>query len=196
MRSDQDPDEYLYIMDSCRNRLNACNSPECPTDRQYEDILMQALPPEYKAIRQAHLKRGNFGLAHTRCMMAAIYTDNLARSCSDSFRGIAGRGPVMHAVTRDRNDIKFHFCGCVGHFKIKCPLRFKKQQENDGQQPHHRERQQNRPRRQHQRNRGGGRGPVWCSYHKTTSHSDADGLAGGANRLTATLTLLQPGLRG
>ena len=53
MRSDQGRDEYLYIMDSCRGRLNACDSPEGPTDRRYEDILLQALPPECKAIQQA-----------------------------------------------------------------------------------------------------------------------------------------------
>ena len=28
--------------------------------------------------------------------------------------------------------------------------------------------------RQQQRNRGGGRGPVWCSHPKPTSHSDAN----------------------
>ena len=126
MRSDEDPDEYLYIMDSCRDRLNACDPPEGPTDRQHEDILLQALPPEYKAIRQAHLERGNFGLADIRRMMAAIYADNLARSRSGSFRGIAGRSAAMQAMTRDRNDIKCHFCGRVGHFKIECPLRVKK----------------------------------------------------------------------
>ena len=80
----------------------------------------------------------------------------------------------MQAMTRDRNDIKCHFCGRVGHSKIKCPFRVKQQQENGGQQPQQREGQQNHPRRQHQRNREGGRGPVWCSCHKTTSNSDAD----------------------
>ena len=77
MRSDQDPDECIYIMDSCRDRLNACDPPGGPTDRQYEHMFLQALPPEYKAIRQAHLKRGEFGLADIRCMMAAIYAGNL-----------------------------------------------------------------------------------------------------------------------
>ena len=78
-------------------------------------------------------------------------------------------------MTRDRNDIKCHFCGRVGQFKIKCLLRVKQQQqENDGQQPQHREGQQNHPRRQHKRNCVGGRGPVWCSCRKTTSHSDTD----------------------
>ena len=54
--------------------------PEGPTEREQEDILLETLPPAYKAIRQAHLERGDFGLADIRRMMAAIYADNLARS--------------------------------------------------------------------------------------------------------------------
>ena len=148
MRPAQDPDEYLYIMDGCRDR-NTCDPPESPTDRQYEGILLKFLPPEYKAIRHAHLEKGDFGLADTRRMMAAIYAGNLAHSRSDSFRGIAGRDAAMQAVTRYRSDIKCHVCGRVGHFKIKCPLRVKQQQENDEQQQQQREGQQNHPRRQH-----------------------------------------------
>ena len=41
----------------------------------------------------------------------------------------------MQAMTRDRKDIKCHICGRVGHFKSKCPLCFKHQQQDDGQQP-------------------------------------------------------------
>ena len=50
MRSGQDRDGYLYIIDSCRNRLNACDPAEGPTGRQYEDIILQALPLEYEVI--------------------------------------------------------------------------------------------------------------------------------------------------
>ena len=119
--SDQDPDKTLYIMDSCRDRGNACDSPEGPTDRQYDDILLQALPSEYNAIRQAPLERGDFGLADIRRMMAVIYADNLARLRSDYFRSITGRGAAMQAMTRDRNDIKYHFCARVGQFKFNSP---------------------------------------------------------------------------
>ena len=174
MRSGQDPDEYLYIVDSFRDRLNACDPPEGPTDSQYEDIIPQAHPPEYKAIRRAHLDRGDFSLADIRRMMAAIYTDNLTRSRSDSFRGIAGHDAAMQAMTRNRNDIKCHICGRVSHSKSKCPRRFKHQQQDDGQQPQQREGHLNNPHRQHQQNSGGGRGPVRYSYYKTTAHSDAD----------------------
>ena len=43
MRSGKDPDEDLYIMDSCHDRLNATH--QGPTDRQHEYIILQALPP-------------------------------------------------------------------------------------------------------------------------------------------------------
>ena len=98
MRSEQDPDKYFYIMNSCRDRLNACDRPEGPTDRQYDDILLQASPPEYTAVRQAHLERGYFSLADIWRMMAANHADNLAVSRSNSFRTIAGRGATMQAI--------------------------------------------------------------------------------------------------
>ena len=179
MRSDQDPDEYLYIMDSCRDRLNACDPPEGPADRQFEDVSLQALPPEYKSIRQAHLERGDFGLADIRCMMAIIYADNLARSRSDSYRGVAGRDADMQAMTRDDYDIKCLFCGRVGHFKIKCPLRVKhQQQENNVHQPQQREGQQNHVKdnkttRADSNDKTVEAGEVPCGARTTTFHSDA-----------------------
>ena len=39
MRSGQGPDEYLYIMDSRCDRLNPCNRPGGPTDRQGVDNI-------------------------------------------------------------------------------------------------------------------------------------------------------------
>ena len=57
MRSGQDPAEYLYSTDNWRGRLNACDPPEGPTDRLYDDIIFKALQPEYKAVRQTHLER-------------------------------------------------------------------------------------------------------------------------------------------
>lgn len=33
MHSGQDPDEYFYIMDSRRDRRNACDPPESPIER-------------------------------------------------------------------------------------------------------------------------------------------------------------------
>ena len=117
MHPGQDPDDYLYHMDSCRDRLNACNPPEGPTDWQYEDNILQPLPSEYDHIRQTHLS--DFSLAYIRCMMAAIYADNLSRS--EPSKGIAGRGAAMQAVDRDRISIPCHYCDQFGHLKKKVP---------------------------------------------------------------------------
>ena len=73
MRPGQDPDDYLYHMDSCWKRLNACDPPEGPTDRQYEDIILHALPSEYGRICQTHLERRYFDLADIHRVIAAIY---------------------------------------------------------------------------------------------------------------------------
>ena len=69
MSPGQDPEDYLYHMDSCRDRLNACDAPEGPTERQYEDTILQDLPSEYDRIRQSPLERRDFGLADIRHMM-------------------------------------------------------------------------------------------------------------------------------
>ena len=47
MRSDKDPDDFLYKKDRCRDRLNSVTPKEGPSDRRYEDIILQCLPPEY-----------------------------------------------------------------------------------------------------------------------------------------------------
>ena len=59
MRSDEDPDNFLYKKDRCRDRLNSVTPKEFPSDRRYEDILLQFLRPEYDRIRQTHFEREN-----------------------------------------------------------------------------------------------------------------------------------------
>ena len=43
MRSDEDPDDFLYKKDRCRDRLNSVTPKEGPSDRRYEDIILQCL---------------------------------------------------------------------------------------------------------------------------------------------------------
>ena len=57
MRSDEDPDDFLYKKDQCCDRLNSVIHKEGPSDRRYEDIILQCLPPEYDRIRQTHFER-------------------------------------------------------------------------------------------------------------------------------------------
>ena len=117
LRSDEDPDDFLYKKDRCRDRLNSVTPKKGPSDRRYEDILFQCLPPEYDRIRQTHFERQDCSLADTRRMMSKIYADNLARSNSDSSRGIAGRGVAMQATRRDLSKIRCHYCNKFGHYK-------------------------------------------------------------------------------
>ena len=143
MRSDEDPDDFLYKKDRCRDRLNSVTPKEGPSDRRYEDIILQCLPPEYDRIRQTHFEREGRNLADIRRMMSKTYADNLARSHFDSSRGIAGRGVATQATGRNLSKINCYNCNKFGHFKNDCA---------DIKAAHH----QNRRRRQwHHKQRGG-----------------------------------------
>ena len=135
MRPGQDPDNCLYHMYSCRDRLNACDPPKGPTDRQYEDIIFQVLPSEYDRIRETHLERKHFGLADIHRIMAAIYADNLF--LSESSKDIAGRGAAMQEVDRDCTSVRCHYCDQFRLFKRKFPRRIKHQQQQRQQPVRH-----------------------------------------------------------
>ena len=184
--SDKDPDNFLYKKDRCHDRLDSVTPKEGPSDRRYEDILLQCLPPEYDRIRQTHFEREDCNLEDIRRMMSKIYADNLARSHSDSSRGIAGRGVAMQATGRDLSKINRYYCNKFGHYKNDCAnfkavhhpnrrCRQRHYKQRGGQQP-----DQPKPSEQPQQ-RGGGQ--MRCSYHKTTTHNDADCRATPANGL-------------
>ena len=120
MRSDDDPDDFLYKKDRCRDRLNSVTPKEGPSDRRFEDIFLQCLSPEHNRIRQTHFEREDCNLADIRRMMSKIYADNLARSHSDSSRGIAGRGVAMQAKGRDLSKINCYYCNKFDHYKNDC----------------------------------------------------------------------------
>ena len=123
MSPGQDPDEFLYELDTRRERLNACDPPEGPTYRQFEDIIPQALPPEHEHIRTPHREKPDFGIADIRRMMSVIYAANLARSSSTT--EIARHGAAMPTAEDSCRDIICHYCKRAGHFKNTCPLRAK-----------------------------------------------------------------------
>ena len=120
MHPDQDPDDQLNHMVSCRDRLIACDPPEGPTDRQYEGIVLQALPSEYDHIRQVHLERRYFGFADIRRMMAAIYADNL--SGSESSKDIAERGAAITGGGPGPHLYPMSLLRSIWAFKKKCLL--------------------------------------------------------------------------
>ena len=118
-------------------------------------------------------------------MMSKIYADNLARSHSDSSRSIAGRGVAMQATGRDLSKIKCYYCNKFGHYKNDCAdFKTAHHQNRRRRQRHLKQRaghqpDQPKPGGQQQQREGG---QMWCSYHKTSTHSDADCRTGPANR--------------
>ena len=75
MRSDGDPDDFLYKEDRCRDGLNSVTPMEGLLDLRYEDIILQCLPPEYDRMHQTHFEREDCNLADIRRMMSKIYAD-------------------------------------------------------------------------------------------------------------------------
>ena len=120
MLSDEDPDYFVYNKDWCRDCPNFVTPKEGLSDRRYEDIILQYFPPEYDRIRQTHFEREDCNLPDIRRVMSKTYTDNLARSNSDSSRGIVGRGVAMQATGRDLSNIDCHYCNKFGHYKNEC----------------------------------------------------------------------------
>ena len=184
MRPDDDPDDFLYKKDRCRDRLNSVALNEGPSDRRYEDIILQCLLPEYDRIRQTHVEREDCNIEDILRMMSKIYANNLARSHSDSPRGIAGCGVAMQATGRDLSKINCYHCIKFGHYNNDCTdfkaahhqnqrRRQRRHKQRGGHQP-----DQPKPGRQQQQ-KGGGQ--MWCSYPKTTTHNAADCRATPAN---------------
>ena len=166
----QNPDEFLCIMNGCRDPLNTSIPPECPKDRQYEEIL-QALPPDCDSIERAHLERWDFDRDKFRRIMTVIYADNLyCRSITSA--GIAGPSAAMKAMDRHLGEVQCHNCSMFGHSRRNFPNRFK-QQYQDGQHEQKLEKRQRTRGRQQNKKEGNG-GGIWCSYNKITIHRDAD----------------------
>ena len=193
-RSNEDPDDFLYKKDRCHDRLNPVTLKEGLSNRQYEDIILHCLPPKYDRIRQTHFEREDYNLADIRRMMSKICADNLARSNFDSSRDIAGRGVATHATGWDLSNTNCYYCNKFGHYKNDCAdfkvvhqrnqgRRRKQHKQRGGHQPH-----QPKPGEQQQQR---GRGKMWCSYHKTTTHDDADCRARPVNGLNDSAHFVQ-----
>ena len=120
-------------------------------------------------------------------MLSKIYADNLARSHSDSSRGIAERVVAMQATGRDLSKINCYYCNKFGHNKNNCAdFKAAHRQNWRRRQRHHKQRgghQSDQPKADSSSRGEGGGGQLWCSYHKTTTHNDADCRATPANGL-------------
>ena len=163
MKSGDDPDDFLYTMDGYCERLKDMGQPV--PDERYEDIIFQALPAEYDRVRTASYERRDFHLADIRRMTSALYIDCLSRPNSSLL--IACRRVAMQATRGDDSTIKCHYCGNPGHRQKNC-VAWIAAQCKDGNQQTTRSTPLGRWKR---KARGDGKS-MWCSFHKSTTHSD------------------------
>ena len=163
MKPDADPDNFLYTMDGFRERLEDMGQPV--PDERYEDIILQALPAEYERVRTASYERRDFHLADIRRMMSSLYIDCLSRPNNSSL--VAGRGVAMQATGGDDSATKCHYCGNPGHRQKNCVAWIAAQCKNINQQT-----TRSAPLGRSKKNAGGDSKPMWCSFHKSTTHSD------------------------
>ena len=150
--------QVLYTMDGYRKRLKDMGQPV--PDERYEDIILQALPAEYERVRTASYERREFHLADIRRMMSALYTDCLF--CPNNSLLVAGRRVAMQATGGDDSIIKCHYCGNSGHRQKNCVAWIAAQCKDRNQQT----------TRRWKRKAGGDGKSMWCSFHKSTTHSD------------------------
>ena len=163
MKSGDDPDDFLYTMDGFRERLEDMGQP-VPGER-YEDIILQALPVEYERVRTASYERRNFYLADIRRTMSALYIDCLSRPNNSPL--VAGREVAMQATGVDDSAIKCHYCGNLGHRHKNCVAWIAAQCKNGNQQT-----TRPTPLGRWKKKAGGDGKPMWCWFHKSTTHSD------------------------
>ena len=119
MEPGQDPDEFFFALDECRDLLEEMG--QAVHDESYEDIILQALPPEYERMRTSSYERRDFGLDDIRYMVHTIYVDNLSRSINA--KPIAGRGIAMQVVGHTSSDVQCsYYCKGFGGVTQDCAI--------------------------------------------------------------------------
>lgn len=106
--------------DRCHYRLDSVLTREGPSDRQYEDIILQCLPPEYDVIHETHSQTEDCNLVDIRRMMSKFYANNLTHTNAYSSRGVAGRGIAMQTTGWDFSTKVAHYCNKFIHYKNSC----------------------------------------------------------------------------
>ena len=163
MKSGDDPDDFLYTMDDFCERLEDMGQPV--PDERYEDIILQAIPADYERVRTASYERRDFHLADIRRMMSALYIDCLSHPYNSPL--VAGRGVAMQATGGDDSAIKCHYCDNPGHRQKNCVAWIAAQCKNGNQQT-----TRSTPLGRWKKKARGDDKPMWCSFHKSTTHSD------------------------
>ena len=98
-------------------------------------------------------------------MMSALYIDCL--SCPNNSPLVAGPGVAMEATGGDNSTIKCHYYGNPGHRQKNCVAWMVAQCKGGSQQT-----TRSTPLGRWKMKAGGDAKPMWCSFHKSITHSD------------------------
>ena len=139
--SRQDPDGYLYIMDSCLSHLIALQTTRGSKPTDNTNTSCSKLFHRITRLFTKLIWRGETSaFVDIRRTVVAFYAESLARSRSDSCRDIAGRGAAIQTMVRDREASSVTFVIVSVTSKVSAPSTpSARQQQNGGQQPQQRE---------------------------------------------------------
>ena len=82
-------------------------------DERYEDIILQALAPEYEKVRTASYARREFRLDDIRHMVHTLYVDNFSPSVNAM--PFVGLCIAMQVVGHTSSDVQCNYCKGFGH---------------------------------------------------------------------------------
>ena len=152
MEPGQSPDDYFNKKRLLRIRVEKIGEKVC--DRWFKDICVTGFTDEYKDVKMRMCRDSSFDIDQMQTTMRHTFLDQQSRNGT---RGrIAGRGTAMMTKTSTDHDVYCFKCKEHGHTKRNCP-KFKPRTRPDG-------------------------AVMWCSVHRTTSHSDEECYSQGATR--------------
>ena len=180
MKQGQDPDDFLHIMETARDRLHDMGEHISPD--LFGDLILNALPSDCNFGRNTSFRDREFGVEDIKSTMRNMYAG--PRSRSSSIPSIAGRGVAMPAQD-GLHDVKCYICRQFGHRKEHCPkynLKCKKTRKeecykwcslrNTASYSDDDCRVKGKKNPSKQQKRQGGGGAKWCSVHLNTSRAD------------------------
>ena len=161
----------LFVLDECRDLFEEIG--QTIHQQRYEDIILQAVPPEYERERTASYERRDFGLDGIRHMMHTIYADNISHSVNA--QSIAGRGIARQVVGHTSSGVQCNHCTGFIHVSQDCAILKKDKDHRRGPNPkgQHRQRKQHLPRHgkagPRDARRGGDINQLY-SFHESSTH--------------------------
>ncbi|CAB1113015.1 unnamed protein product [Ectocarpus sp. CCAP 1310/34] len=176
-------DPIDFFSKACELRLRLETLGETVSDDVYLDITLSGLTsvPEFHFIREMHYRNEFTSVDDLQDTATRFFVDQQSRKAAGP--AVSGRGAAMAASSSDQ----CHRCKEFGHFQRDCPKSAPPSRARKGKKP--------KPRK---KRGGGGTGQSkWCSFHRTTTHSDAECKAQHKKKqeelqgLAANLALLQ-----